>query len=339
MAEGVSKTIMLPWTRERGENARFVVILALLATLFGPAAVLIPQVELPQPTEETLEAVPAHLAQLVNAPKPKPKVVAKPLVPPVKPKPKPKPKAPPKPVEKPKKLAKPKVKPRPPVEKRANSKTPKTSPKAQPGESANQAREVARKSGLLALQSQLTQMQDLASPAGLPATITTMGKVDTDSAPSKGDQPLVSESSATRGSGGIAKSAAPQQRVALADRRAQHLAPPAHQEHPRANGESADKGERERGMRNIRKVFDRNKSALFILYNMALRQNPLLQGKVLLELVIQPDGSVSSCKVVSSELHDKTLEKQIVERVELFNFGRRDVKQRKVRIPINFLPP
>ena len=94
----------------------------------------------------------------------------------------------------------------------------------------------------------------------------------------------------------------------------------------------------ERGMDNIRKVFDAQKTALYSLYRRELRQDPTLEGKVLLELVIEPDGSVSSCEVVSSELDNPELEARLATRVRLFDFGDRDVKPRTVRFPIDFLP-
>ncbi len=58
----------------------------------------------------------------------------------------------------------------------------------------------------------------------------------------------------------------------------------------------------------------------------------------MLELVIEPDGSVSSCEVVSSELGNQSLEQRIAMRVRLFNFGEDDVEPRTVRFPIDFLP-
>ncbi len=62
------------------------------------------------------------------------------------------------------------------------------------------------------------------------------------------------------------------------------------------------------------------------LYNRALRQNPALQGKLVLKLTIEPDGRVSACEVVSSELGDKELEQKLVQRVLLFQFEKRDVE-------------
>ncbi len=66
--------------------------------------------------------------------------------------------------------------------------------------------------------------------------------------------------------------------------------------------------EPERRREEIELIFDRNKGAIFALYNRALRVNSVLEGKLLLQLAIEPDGSVSACEVVSSELGDVELE-------------------------------
>ena len=94
----------------------------------------------------------------------------------------------------------------------------------------------------------------------------------------------------------------------------------------------------QRAMSNIRQVFDAQKSVLYSLYQRELRQDPTLEGKVTLELVIEPDGSVSACDVVGSELDHPMLEKRIALRVQMFNFGAANVETRKVRFPIDFLP-
>ena len=51
-------------------------------------------------------------------------------------------------------------------------------------------------------------------------------------------------------------------------------------------------------------VFDRNRSAIYALYSRALRDNPALQGKVVLEVTIAPSGDVTDVRLVSSELGD-----------------------------------
>jgi TonB family protein len=85
-------------------------------------------------------------------------------------------------------------------------------------------------------------------------------------------------------------------------------------------------------------VFDRNKGAIYALYTRALRDNPNLQGKVVLELTIGADGSVLKCEVVSSELKDPELERKLVARIKLFQFQAKDVGTITVTKPIDFFP-
>ncbi|MCZ6640739.1 MAG: AgmX/PglI C-terminal domain-containing protein [Gammaproteobacteria bacterium] len=102
----------------------------------------------------------------------------------------------------------------------------------------------------------------------------------------------------------------------------------------RPRGEDA----RQRSIEEIRRVFDSNKGAIFAIYNRALRVDPTLQGQVVLELVIDPNGVVRDVKVVASELADEAMVAKIVNRIRLFNFGKRDVGTTTLRYPVHFLP-
>jgi TonB family protein len=93
-----------------------------------------------------------------------------------------------------------------------------------------------------------------------------------------------------------------------------------------------------RSREEIELVFDRNKGAIFALYNRALRQNPALEGKLVLNLTIEPNGTVSFCEVVSSELGDPDLEQKLVQRVLLFQFDAKDVEAITTTKPIDFFP-
>lgn len=99
---------------------------------------------------------------------------------------------------------------------------------------------------------------------------------------------------------------------------------------------TSDKASRSR--EEIERVFDQNKGAIYSLYNRALRQNPALEGKLVLRLTINPDGRVTSCEVVSSELNDPDLEQKLVQRVLLFQFEPRDVESITTTKPIDFFP-
>ena len=103
---------------------------------------------------------------------------------------------------------------------------------------------------------------------------------------------------------------------------------------------NSDRGERTAGrsIEEIQMVFDRNKGAIYSVYNRALRKDPSLQGKVVLQLTIAPSGKVTHCELVSSELHDATLGQKITQRVKLFTFEPKDVSEVTITYPIDFLP-
>jgi periplasmic protein TonB len=97
-------------------------------------------------------------------------------------------------------------------------------------------------------------------------------------------------------------------------------------------------GKSSRAREEVEIVFDRNKGALYALYGRALRDQPELQGKLVLEFTIAPSGEITMCRVVSSELKDPELEKKIVARVRLIRFKPADVEPLTVSKPIDFFP-
>jgi TonB family protein len=97
-------------------------------------------------------------------------------------------------------------------------------------------------------------------------------------------------------------------------------------------------GKASRAREEVEIVFDRNKGALYALYGRALRDQPELQGKLVLEFTIAPTGEITMCRVVSSELNDPELEKKIVARVRLIRFKAADVEPLTVSKPIDFFP-
>jgi periplasmic protein TonB len=106
-----------------------------------------------------------------------------------------------------------------------------------------------------------------------------------------------------------------------------------------ANRTGGASGKAARSREEIETVFDRNKGAIYNLYNRALRENPALQGKVVLEFTISPGGEVTMCRVVSTELNNKDLEEKIIARVRLFHFQpRTDVESITTTKPIDFFP-
>lgn len=299
----------LPWSRDGRESARFGVILAVMLALFLVPALIIPNLQVPERERSEAERIPPRLAQLVEAPKP---VVVE--VPEPEPSPEPEPER----VEAEPVLADPEPRPEPRIS-------------APPEQTTEQARENAARSGLFAMKDRLAALK-APEPSARPENRTAnMGDAQAEVQQSEDDRSRV-----LAGSGGVQSREGPAREVALAEQSVQTVSAP--REVAAAPAATARPSVGERAMSNIRQVFDTQKSVLYALYQRELRQDPTLEGKVTLELVIEPDGSVSACQVVSSELGNPALEQRIAMRVQMFNFGADNVETRKVRFPIDFLP-
>ncbi len=96
-------------------------------------------------------------------------------------------------------------------------------------------------------------------------------------------------------------------------------------------------GRAARSIEDVKLVFERNKGAIYAIYNRALRDDPSLQGKVVLKLTIAPSGSVE-CRIESSELKLPELEAKLLARIRQFDFGAKDVDTMIVNWPVDFLP-
>jgi periplasmic protein TonB len=108
----------------------------------------------------------------------------------------------------------------------------------------------------------------------------------------------------------------------------------------RAGGSLAkgSSGKASRSIEEIKLVFERNKGSIYAIYNRALREDPSLQGKVVVRLKISPSGEVVDCRVVSSELKTPELESKLVARIRQFEFTSKDVEVMEVTWPVDFLP-
>jgi TonB family protein len=97
-------------------------------------------------------------------------------------------------------------------------------------------------------------------------------------------------------------------------------------------------GKASRSIEDVRLVFERNKGSIYAIYNRALREEPGLQGKVVLKLSISPEGHVTDVRIESSDLKAPELEQKLLARIRQFDFGAKDVNQMIVSYPVDFLP-
>jgi outer membrane biosynthesis protein TonB len=239
-------------------------------------------------------------------------------------------------VEIPERLAKliKKEKPKPPPkQKKIEKEKPKPTEKQK-----QQAKKKAAKSGLLALKNDFADLlkDQTEAKLGAAADLTNSGSQ------SRLPQRSIITSQATSSSGGVKNSAVSRsvgtgrtQVAGVAFTRVESgIGTNAADDRPLSDGPGPSRTDEE-----IQIVFDRYKAALYRIYNRELRKNPTLQGKMIMRITIEPDGSVSACSVESTDLESKSLTTKIVQRVKTFKFGAKEgVPTITILYPIDFLP-
>ena len=297
----------LPWTPSESEERRFRRVLGAALGIFIGLGIVIPLLPERPRTEALAPAVPERIVEfLLEQPKPKPQ---------------PKVEVPP-----------PKREVQPQVEKPVRVPAP-----VAVSEPVPDPRKKAAATGLLALADQLAELRDLDVDTKADAKSLNAGVGDK----TRVDRALLT-ARVGEGSGGIAVSKASSgfgggatglKGVATARVASSVDAAPAAE--AQRSGKSSKAA---RTREEVELVFDRNKSAIYAIYSRALRDNPALQGKVVLEVTIAPSGDVTDVRIVSSELGDAELERKLVARVRMFKFEARDVAPMTTTKPIDFFP-
>jgi TonB family protein len=302
----------LPWTPSPAEERRFRRVLGAALGLFIGFGIVIPLLPEQPRTAAYAPPMPERVVEfLLEQPKPKPQ--PKPIEVP----------APPKPVEVPQ------------VERRSDVPAPVAQVEPKPD-----ARQKAQQSGLLALSDQLAELRDLEVTRDVAVRPLNAGsgektRVDrsilTAKTGSGSGGIAVSEVSRGYGGGSGATALKGHATAKVTDSTGAAATAPEAQR-------SGKSGKAARTREEVELVFDRNKAAIYALYSRALRDNPALQGKVVLEVTIAPTGEVTACHVVSSDLGNPELERKLVARVKMFRFESRDVAVMTTTKPIEFFP-
>ncbi len=209
----------------------------------------------------------------------------------------------------------------------------------QPAAPAPSAREVAQHSGLLQLRDQLASLrnQSLNTLGGQRLVSTSVAGANTSGALNANG--LAGGAAATSGGIGAGGSvSAGQGGTGLGARRTGGVQSP----FPGAGGGGGTGGDGRgatRSLAEIQEIFDRNKAPMVSIYNRSARQTPGMDsGKIVLSLLIAPDGSVTRCAIVSSSFNNAELEQKILARVRLLNFGAKNVPPFSYpNYPISFL--
>ncbi|MFA9419269.1 MAG: TonB family protein [Gammaproteobacteria bacterium] len=305
----------LPWV-ETSEDRNFRRLLIALLVIFLVAGLVLDSFTLPETTQKKLVDVSPRLARLIlekqKVKPPLPKIVKA------------------KPEEK-KKAEKPKEK---------KKDKPKEVKKEAPKEKTKLAREVAQQSGLIAFSDELADLResfDLDNIVELPQQTT--GKQATEIASAS----ALLSSQAKQSSGGITTNTLTRkiETSELATRKTTTVTSNIKSTQAvKTTGTSTSQSGRTatRSAEEVERVFQKNKGAIFSIYNRALRKNPSLAGKVVVELTIDPNGKVIKVTIVSSELGDEKLERKLALKIKKFIFASANVSQITVSYPIDFLP-
>jgi len=301
----------LSWTIFEEDRRRFRKILQRVFLVCLLFALLIPFLPIPQIEREKAEALPPRLAKLVLERK-QAKLPAPAKTPELKS------------AKKAPKLKK--------VKQKAKPK--KIEPKK-----IETARQKAQRSGLLAFADELAELRDNDVLKELQKNSNLIKSAERKTA--RVERSLIT-AGASSGSGGINTSKLSRGigGSALAGRATTQVSSPVDEVGTGQGDVSRSGGSRKasRSIEEIQLVFDRNKAAIYSIYNRALRKDPTLEGKVILKLTISPDGRVVACELVSSELSAPGIERKLVARIRLFDFGAKEVETMVVTYPIDFLP-
>lgn len=203
------------------------------------------------------------------------------------------------------------------------------------------AREKAKNSGLLAMQDELAQLRDISkvSLSDQVQPLSTLGSVADDALSSTQSGEKFVGTTAALNNNEISQEIGKQ--VELTKRRITEIADKeVFNNNDDINNEDSDNNVvlSGRDVESIRQILDRNKGAFYTIYRRALRKDPSLEGKVELLIVVASDGSVSSCSIISSELNSPSLERKLLARVKLINFGEQNVGETSINYSFNFLP-
>lgn len=295
------RVVVMPWTKRDEDEKRFRKILLLVLLYSILLSLLIPMYHVPIPDRAQVVDIPERLAKLIKKEKPKPK-------------------------------------PQPKVEQKKLDEKKKEEKKQPTKEQKKEARENVKSKGVLAFKNNFADLLDDAKldKLGANANLSDAGST------AKRTNRSILTSQAKSTSGGISSSAVSRNVAGTGDkidavafsRVESAIGTAVGDDRPLSDGPGPSRTDEE-----IQIVFDKYKAALYRIYNRELRVNPTLQGKVVLRLTIEPNGSVSLCRVESTDMDSKKLLADIVARVKRFNFGAKDgVPPVTILYPIDFLP-
>ena len=295
---------VLPWTDTRNDE-RYSRILKWTLLAFIVLGLVVPFLPSPEAEKRQLKQISPRLAKLITK----------------------------------KRLQKPKATKAKSIKKKAvKKKTKKKAKKKISKKKKAKAKKKARQSGLMAMQNDIQDLQSMFDLSSLNST-KPLRNSRTKARTNKGSSVLTTK--AQRSSGGIdtSKLSRATGNTGLSGRRSSKVSSNFGDGTGRTNiPRRTSSGQNARTLEELTLVFDKYKGALQNIYQRALRKDPTLQGKVVFEITINSAGKVIKCRIISSELNSKSLERRLVSRVKSFRFAAKNVPTITVTMPVDLLP-
>lgn len=302
----------LPWDESGADRFRFIALLLLLLSCGAWLTYTIIFTEIPEKQREDAEKIPETLTQFIlekkkQPPAPKPKEEKKEETPPEEKKKEPEDKPKDKPKEK-------------EIIKKKELKKAKTKAKklAKVFDALSELREPAP----------IINHNKTLSSGGEKAAVITRDILTSRAA--KGSGGIVTAKMSTGGGGGSSLGATSSQQVSS------NIEATAGTNTGRVVKDSS--GKSQRSNEQMRKVFSRYQGALHAIYRRGLREDPSMEGTVVLQMTIAPSGEVIECEIKSSQLDSAEIEEKIIKRVKLIDFGELPVEPWVGTYPFNFFP-
>ena len=308
----------LPWTSGKGQERKFQRLLGLVFLITLVLGVVWPFIPTPEPDPNEIEEIPPRIAKLLLEQKPPPPPPPKPKEPEPEPEPEPE------------------VEPEKVVE---NEPEPEPEPIPEPEPEPDRT-EIAREQAQAAFMPFAEDLADLVDQDLLEKVADERPLTASVGQAQRNERSMITSKVGTASAGiNTANMSRNTGGTGIAARTTTKIASPVADIAPAGGARrTGTSGKASRSREEIELVFDKNKGAIFALYNRALRNDPSLEGKLVLRLTIAPNGAVTFCEVVSSELGDAELERKLVQRVKLFRFEAKDVEPITTTKPIDFFP-
>ena len=330
MSDYVMASMQLPWSFN-GDEARFKKILTIAFVIFAAFAIPIALVELPELTRKEKAELPPQLARVMLEKQelPPPKAIEPPKEEEIKP-------------EEKKRVDK-------PLEKKSlttniNKPIDKSNNVDAKSEAVANAKAQAQ-AQISTFKDDLMEMREALQTSAVETASATVSNA-ADQA-TQVDRSMIN-SGQTKGSGGINVGAYASRDVggvALSGRETTKVKSGLAEATKKAagatgsgGGNSDGAGGAARSEEDMRKVMEQHKSAIFSIYNRALRDNAALQGKVKFKIVIDPSGQVVDVTVEFSELKEPALEAKLVSKLKSISFPAAAVLRTTFYQTLDFLP-